>query len=85
MCGLLKIQSENLLKASMIAGARAGETPDRHAAHAIGSFRVFVLPGHVVARARGQHLDLVLRGEAFGDAAGTGARSRRALRRRIAG
>src|SRR5204863_7587188 len=50
-------------------GAGAGEAPHRHAADAVGPFRVLVLPRDVVARARRQHFDLVLLGEPLGDKA----------------
>ena len=43
------------------------EPAHRDAAHPIEAFRVLVLPGDVVARARRQHLDVVARRETFGD------------------
>ena len=58
-----------LVERREIARPRVREAPHRDPAHAIGSFRVLVLPRDVVARAGGQHLDLVLLGEPLGDEA----------------
>ena len=85
VCGLLKIQSEYLLNAVDVARARVGEPAHGDAADPVGAFRVLVLPGDVVARARRQHLDLVPLGEALGDQAGSDIRSRRGSRCRSVG
>ena len=50
-----------------IARAGVGESAHGDAAYAVGSFRVFVLPGDVVLCAGGQHLDVVLRRQPLGD------------------
>ena len=50
-----------------VARGGAGEAPHRHAADAVHALRIFVLPGHVVAGAGGQHLDVVLEGEPLGE------------------
>src|SRR5436190_24082833 len=49
--------------------ARAGvcEAADGDAADAVGPFRIIVFPGDVVARARREHVDIMLDHETFGD------------------
>ena len=50
-----------LVERGDVARARVLEAPHRDAADAIVALRILVLPGDVVARARRQHLDVVLR------------------------
>ncbi len=50
-----------------VAGARILEAPHRDAADPIVALGILVLPGHVVARAGGQHFDVVLGREPLGN------------------
>src|SRR5688572_32223237 len=50
-----------------VARARVLETPYRHPADPVVPLGIVVLPGDVVLRARRQHLDVVLGGEALGN------------------
>jgi hypothetical protein len=43
------------------------EAPDRHAVHPLDAGRIFVVPRHVIARARREDLDLRVLRQAFGD------------------
>ena len=52
-----------------VARPRGGEPPDGDAAKPIGALRILVLPGDVVAGARGEDVDLVVLGDALGDEA----------------
>ena len=50
-----------------IARLRAREPAHRHPADTVGALGVFVLPGGVIARARGQDIDLMPLGQPLGD------------------
>src|SRR5262249_10002190 len=56
-----------LVERRQVAGAGVGEAAHVDAADAVGALGVLVLPRHVVARARREHVDLVLRGQPLGD------------------
>ena len=56
-----------LVELREVADLGTREPSHRDAAHAVGAFRVLVLPRRVFARARGQHIDLVALGEPLGD------------------
>ena len=64
---LWKIRSENSLNASRsrVRGVANRRTVTPRSA--VGAFRVLVLPGDVVARARRQHVHLVVIGQPLGD------------------
>ncbi len=56
-----------LVEAGDVTRLGDGEAPDGHPPHTVGALRILVLPGHVVARAGREDLDLVFGREPLGD------------------
>ena len=64
-------------EALFVARLTDGEAADQRAADAVGAFRVLVLPGSRIARARREHVDVVPVADLLGQQHGTRARHRR--------